>query len=126
MPSGNVSRGTETSEYLALTLALDEVDNLDGGLRDVGHILAMRELTEERRGTDDDIDTVNTYRACLSVRRFMVMRAAQNIPVSTAIRASSIWHRMCVRILALRPSLQISSQSGQRDWLIPILHIRPW
>ena len=61
MPSGNVSRGTETSEYLALTLALDEVDNLDGGLRDVGHILAMRELTEERRGTDDDIDTVNTW-----------------------------------------------------------------
>jgi len=35
----------------------------------------------------------------------------QSIPVSTAIRASSIWHLMCVRILAFNPSLQIASQS---------------
>lgn len=33
-------------------------------------------------------------------------------PVSTAILASSIWHRMCVRILAFKPSLQIASQSS--------------
>lgn len=33
-------------------------------------------------------------------------------PVSTAILASSMWHRMCVRILDLfKPSLQIASQS---------------
>ena len=60
MPSGNVSRGTETSEYLALTLALDEVDDLNGGLGDVGHVLAVRELAEERRRSNDDIDTVDT------------------------------------------------------------------
>lgn len=33
-------------------------------------------------------------------------------PVSTAILASSIWHRMCVKILAFNPSLQIASQSS--------------
>ena len=32
-------------------------------------------------------------------------------PVSTAMRASSIWQRMWVRILAFRPSLQMASQS---------------
>jgi hypothetical protein len=37
-----------------------------------------------------------------------------NGPVSTAMRASSILQRMCVRILALKPSLQIASQS-KRD-----------
>ena len=35
------------------------------------------------------------------------------LPVSTAIRASSIWQRMCVRILALRPSLHIAMQSSR-------------
>src|SRR5712672_551105 len=35
-------------------------------------------------------------------------------PVSTAMRASSIWQRMWVRILAFRPSLQMASQS-RRD-----------
>ena len=35
-------------------------------------------------------------------------------PVSTAIRASSIWHLICVRTLHLSPSLQIASQS-RRD-----------
>ena len=35
-------------------------------------------------------------------------------PVSTAILASSIWHRICVRILDLKPSLHIASQS-RRD-----------
>lgn len=33
------------------------------------------------------------------------------LPVSTAILASSIWHRMWVRILLLSPNLQIFSQS---------------
>lgn len=37
-----------------------------------------------------------------------------NGPVSTAMRASSILQRMWVRILALKPSLQIASQS-RRD-----------
>lgn len=32
-------------------------------------------------------------------------------PVSTARRASSMLQRTCVRILALRPSLQMASQS---------------
>ena len=36
-----------------------------------------------------------------------------HIPVSTAILASSMWQRMWVRILALRPSLQIASQSAR-------------
>lgn len=34
-------------------------------------------------------------------------------PVSTAIRASSMWHRMWVRILDLSPSLQMASQSDR-------------
>ena len=59
MPSGNVSRGTETSEYLALTLALDEVDDLNGGLGDVGHVLSVRELSKERRSANDNINTIN-------------------------------------------------------------------
>lgn len=33
-------------------------------------------------------------------------------PVSTAIRASSMWHRIWVRILQRKPSLQISMQSN--------------
>ena len=41
-------------------LGLDKLDDLDGLLGDPGHVLAVRVFTEERRGTDDDIDTVNT------------------------------------------------------------------
>ena len=46
---------------MILTLALDEVDDLDSSLGDVGHVLSVRELAEERRGTDDDIDTVDAW-----------------------------------------------------------------
>ena len=59
-----------------LTLALDKVDDLDRGLGDVRHVLPVRELAEEGRGTNDDIDAVNAYRARSSVCLFIVARAA--------------------------------------------------
>ena len=40
-----------------------------------------------------------------------IQKGDRPVPVSTAIRASSIWHLMWVRILAFNPSLQIASQS---------------
>jgi len=36
-------------------LGLDVVDDLDGGLDDVLHILSVRVLTEDARGANDDI-----------------------------------------------------------------------
>ena len=33
---------------------------LDGSLGDPGHVLTVRVLTEERRSSNDDIDTVDT------------------------------------------------------------------
>ena len=41
------------------TLALDEVDDLDGSLGDVRHVLAMRKLTKERGRSNDDVNTIN-------------------------------------------------------------------
>jgi hypothetical protein len=41
-------------------LGLDKLDNLDGLLGDPSHVLAVRVFTEERRGTDDDVDTIDT------------------------------------------------------------------
>lgn len=49
------------------TLGLDELDNLDGGLGDVGHVLSVRELTKERRGADNDVDTVDTCTLNISI-----------------------------------------------------------
>ena len=40
-------------------LGLDKVDDFDRGLGDVGHVLAVRELAEEGRGTDDDVHAVH-------------------------------------------------------------------
>jgi hypothetical protein len=41
-------------------LGLDKVDDFDGGLRDVSHVFSMREFTEERGGSDNDIYSVDT------------------------------------------------------------------
>lgn len=41
-------------------LALDELDNLNGGLGDVCHVLPVGELAEETRCADNDVDTVDT------------------------------------------------------------------
>ena len=41
-------------------LGLDVFDDFDGLLGDPGHVLSVRVFSEERRGTDDDVDTVNT------------------------------------------------------------------
>lgn len=49
-----------------LTLALDVVYNLNSGLGDVRHILAVRELAEEGGSTNDDIDTVHTCQTPIS------------------------------------------------------------
>lgn len=40
---------------------------LDGGLLDVGHVLSVGELSEERGRSNDDIDSVNT---CEQERRW--------------------------------------------------------
>jgi hypothetical protein len=37
------------------TLGLDELDHLNGGLVDVGHVLAVGVLPQERRGSNNDI-----------------------------------------------------------------------
>jgi hypothetical protein len=102
------------------SLGLDEVDDFDGRFGDIIHILSMREFTKEGRRSDDDVNTINTYTTQNSgiISRGLTCFTLTNsrkgikpIPVSTAIRASSIWHLMCVRILAFNPSLQIASQS---------------
>lgn len=36
-------------------VGLDKLDNLNGGLVDVVHVLAVRVLTEERRGANNDV-----------------------------------------------------------------------
>lgn len=43
-------------------MRLDEFDDLLCSLGDVGHVLAMGELPEEGRGSDDDVDTIDTGR----------------------------------------------------------------
>ena len=43
-----------------LALALDELNNLNGSVLDIGHILAVRVLPEVARGSDDDIEAVYT------------------------------------------------------------------
>lgn len=42
------------------TVALDKLDDLDGGLCNVVHVLTVGVLSQELGGTNDDIDTVNT------------------------------------------------------------------
>ena len=99
-------------------LGLDEADDFDGRFGNIGHILSVREFTEEGGRSDDDVNTVNTYPTRENnVNQFVLFhpdrwrKGDRFIPVSTAIRASSIWHLMCVRIFAFSPSLQIASQS---------------
>lgn len=41
-------------------MPLDVLDDLDGGLLDICHVLAVGVLAEEARGADDDVDAVNT------------------------------------------------------------------
>ena len=41
-------------------LALDELDDLNGGLGDVCHVLAVGELAEKAGSSDNDVDTVDT------------------------------------------------------------------
>lgn len=41
-------------------IPLEVLDDLNGRLLNVGHALAVREFTEEARGTNDKIDTVDT------------------------------------------------------------------
>lgn len=94
-------------------LGLDVFDNLDGGLDDVGDVLAVRVLAEERGGTDNHVDSVN---ACTESERLInslvpPSSSTRNAPLSQAILASSMWQRMWVRILDLRPMLQILMQS---------------
>ena len=40
-------------------LGLDVLDDLDGGLLDIGHVLTMRMFPEEGRGADDNVDAVD-------------------------------------------------------------------
>lgn len=42
-------------------LGLDKVDDFNGRLADVIHILAVREFAEEGGRSDDDVDTIDTY-----------------------------------------------------------------
>lgn len=42
------------------TLLLDILDNLDGSLLDVGHVLSVRVLAEVLRSADNDIKSINT------------------------------------------------------------------
>jgi hypothetical protein len=41
-------------------LRLDKVDDLDSGLGDIGHVLAVRKFTEEGRCADDDVHAIYT------------------------------------------------------------------
>jgi len=43
------------------SLGLDEFDDFDSGLDDVGDVLSVGVLAEEGRGTDNDIDTIDTF-----------------------------------------------------------------
>ena len=47
-----------TFNLLVLPLRFDEFDHLNSSIPDVGHVLAMRVVAEETRGTDDHIDSV--------------------------------------------------------------------
>lgn len=51
------------------TLGLDEVDNLDRGLGDVSHILAMRKFTQEGRCANDNVDAIDTYQLLCERRK---------------------------------------------------------
>lgn len=52
------------------TLGLDVLDDLDGGILDVGHVLAVGVLAEIRRGSDDDVtvDSVSINPAYFEMR----------------------------------------------------------
>ena len=43
------------------SLGLDKVDNFDGRFGDIGHVLSVREFTQEGGCSDDDVDTIDTY-----------------------------------------------------------------
>lgn len=44
------------------TLGLDKLDDLDGRLDDEGDVLAVRVLAEEGRRSNDNVDSVDTWR----------------------------------------------------------------
>ena len=45
-------------------LGLDELDDFDGGILDVGHVFAMRVFAKEGGGADNDIDAVHPCFNC--------------------------------------------------------------
>lgn len=53
------SEGILTGEPNFNSLGLDKLNDLDGSLVDVGHILAVRVLPQERGGANDDVTGKN-------------------------------------------------------------------
>lgn len=51
-------------------IPLEVLDDLESSLLDVSHGLAVGEFTEEARGSDDEIDTVDTSAARVSLLAF--------------------------------------------------------
>jgi hypothetical protein len=86
-----------TSEPDLNALGFDELDDLDRGTGDVGHVFPVREIAQEERGAHYDVDSVDAWGArCTPEQAFKVRMS--DAPVSTVTRASSMLHRMCVRI----------------------------
>lgn len=56
---------------------------LNGGALNVGHVLAVRELAEERGGSNDDVDTVDT---CLNSNPGVV-HVASDVGENPEVRA---------------------------------------
>ena len=75
-------------------MRLDIVDDFDCGVGDVGHVLAVRVFHQVRRCADNDV----TEAVSRDNQDTKASTYTPSTPVWTAILASSMWHRMCVRI----------------------------
>ena len=93
-------------------VGLDILNNLHSGFGNVIHVLAVRVLTEERRGANDDVNAINT-----SLNSYPgIIHVASDVCQDLGQFVSNKYPRTYGKIegltLAFKPSLQMASQSA--------------
>lgn len=108
-------RGTWKLTANLKSLGLDILDNLNSGLLNVGHILAVAVLTEEAGSADDDIEAVDTSLNSELGIAHIATDVSQDLGLYVKNRVSRGSWRAAGPAMAsgrtLRPSLQMASQS---------------
>jgi hypothetical protein len=94
-----------------LALALDELDDFQSSVLDVGHVLAVAVLAEVAGGSDNDIETVNTsLDGDLGILE-MTSHVGQDLSLELVRVLESATLREKRTRCVLTPSLQMASQS---------------